>query len=277
MEKRFRKPDARLGRFHVWKRPHADTFIRWLAKKGVRVGFWSTAMEHNVVKLIAWLLPNPRDRARISFVWDGSMCTDTGRRDPKNRHKPIVLKKLEKLWSSTGTVRSDRIAVPSKSRPSNSRKDQESVQQGERRMGFGAHNTVLIDDSEVKATANPPFTSIHPPPWSIEDGDDNFLGKNGIFRNYISDLLQARDTQQFLQERPFHMEELQRVQLVRIDSPPREMPVEGNEEGSSVSSDSDECIDVQEKPSCLACLRQRIQTEGKKRHQESEQTLLVRV
>ena len=273
-----READAKLGNFYVWKRPHADAFVRWLARKGVRVGFWSTAMEHNVVMLIAWLLPNAKDRAKISFVWDGRMCKDTGRRDPKNPRKPLVLKELKKFWHSSATEDSKTRVQHNESRATTTGMGEGPKPSNDDKRWFGPHNTVLIDDSENKADANPPSTSIHPPPWSIEDGDDNFLGRNGTFRKYVADLLKARDTQQFIKERPFHMEELQRVQHMRIDSPSRSSGVEGGQQETDFSSGSDSCEGEQQVGlRCLACIQRRIPTEAKNSCQQNDQAILIHV
>mmetsp|Transcript_10241 Transcript_10241/g.62568 ORF Transcript_10241/g.62568 Transcript_10241/m.62568 type:complete len:348 (-) Transcript_10241:1352-2395(-) len=273
-----READAKLGNFYVWKRPHADAFVRWLARKGVRVGFWSTAMEHNVVKLIAWLLPHAKDRAKVSFVWDGRMCKDTGMRDPKNPHKPLVLKELKKIWHSVSMKDSNTRVPCTKSQATTRGVEKGAASSKDDKRRFGPHNTVLMDDSENKADANPPATSIHPPPWSIEDGDDNFLGRNGTFRKYVAELLKAKDTQRFIKERPFHMEELQRVQHMRIDSPPRSSDVEGGQPETNISSDSDSCEDEQQVGSrCLACFQRPIPTDGESSCQQNDQAILVHV
>lgn len=273
-----RNADAKLGKFYVWKRPHADAFVRWMARKGVRVGFWSTAMEHNVVMLLAWLLPNAKDRAKISFVWDGRMCKDTGKRDPKNPHKPLVLKELKKFWHSIATEDSKARVQHSESRATTKGMGEGPNSSNDDKRWFGPHNTVLIDDSENKADANPPSTSVHPRPWSIQDGDDNFLGRNGMFRKYVADLLKAKDTQRFIKERPFHMEELQRVQHMRIGSPPCSPDVEVGRQETDISSDSDGCDDGQQGGSrCLACSQWRIPVDAEKSCQQSDQAVLVRV
>jgi hypothetical protein len=46
--------------------------------------------------------------------------------------------------------------------------------------GWGAHNTVLVDDSEDKTVFNPPHTSIHPQPWGVSDGNDPYNASDSL-------------------------------------------------------------------------------------------------
>lgn len=235
-----RKPDAKLGTFYVWKRPHADAFLRWLARRGARVGIWSTAAEHNVVMLVGWLLPRAKDRANLSFIWDGSMCTDTGKKDAKNPRKAIVLKELAKLWKASRSMKSMVDVRDSLDGKKYNEQIAREWIRDETKEELGTFNTVLIDDSDVKAAANPPHTAIHPPSWSIHDGDDSLLGRNGTMRRYIAKLLDAPDTQDFIRDYPYHSEELQGIQLVSIDGS-NDNRSEQEAETSTDESDSEEC------------------------------------
>ena len=123
-------PDASVGQFHAFLRPHLFDFLSWCMAH-FHVVVWSTATARNLAPMVELAFGGIGAPA---FVLDQSDCTDTGERHPGAEHT-IMLKELSHLWS----------------RPT---------------LGnFDASNTVLIDDSPYKALTNPEFTAIHPRAW----------------------------------------------------------------------------------------------------------------
>jgi TFIIF-interacting CTD phosphatase-like protein len=48
-----------VHKFFVWKRPHVDAFVEYLLEN-FEVGVWSSAMKHNVDKLIDFVFGTRR-------------------------------------------------------------------------------------------------------------------------------------------------------------------------------------------------------------------------
>ena len=138
-----RPPDANSGNFSIWRRPRVREFIVWAAER-FHLVVWSTAMRHNIAPMVELAfegLPPPL------AIFDQSDCTDSGCVDPQNRHKRLMLKRLDHLWAS------DRVLSAAGS--------------------FGPSDTLLIDDSPYKAAENPEHTAVHPTEWSALDADDS--------------------------------------------------------------------------------------------------------
>ncbi|OEL15007.1 hypothetical protein BAE44_0023971, partial [Dichanthelium oligosanthes] len=110
---------------------------------------------------------------------DMSKCTFTGHKTLENRHKPLMLKELSKLWNK------EEPDLP--------------WEEGD----YSASNTLLVDDSPYKALRNPPHTAIFPSSYSYLNWNDNSLGPGGDLRVYLQNLAAADDVECFVHNNPF--------------------------------------------------------------------------
>uniref|UniRef100_A0A0D9WUP1 FCP1 homology domain-containing protein n=1 Tax=Leersia perrieri TaxID=77586 RepID=A0A0D9WUP1_9ORYZ len=161
----------------VFKRPYCDDFLSFCFQH-FELGIWSSRMKVNVDSVLNIIMKNNM-RHCLLFCWDLSKCTGTGCNTLGNKHKPLVLKELKKLWNK------EDPDLP--------------WEQGE----FSPSNTLLVDDSPYKALANPPHTAIFPKPYSYRNKKDNSLGPGGDLRVYLENLATADDVQSYVQEHPF--------------------------------------------------------------------------
>lgn len=149
----------KVNEFYVWKRPHVEAFLDWIFDH-FSVGIWSSAMHKNVDALIEWTMGTER-RKRLVFEWDQSRCLKEDH--PIHKHKPLFLKPLSLVWES----------FPE----------------------WNESNTLLVDDSPLKAKRNPDHLLFSPPEWSIEtECGKAELDKNGDIRTYLEELHNWKDT-----------------------------------------------------------------------------------
>ena len=128
-------PDATMGQFLIFARPHLREFLTWCAEHFYIV-VWSTTTRKNldpIVKFAFEGLPPP------SAVLDQTDCTDTGvlHPDDTDGSYKLRIKELSKLWADA------RI-------------------QSALGSDYGPSDTILLDDSPYKAVANPEHTALHP-------------------------------------------------------------------------------------------------------------------
>ncbi|KAK9116022.1 hypothetical protein Sjap_014969 [Stephania japonica] len=169
-------PDIRIRRKAVFKRPSCDDFLKFCFER-FDVGVWSSKVKKNVDDLVDFLMGDMK--RHLLFCWDRSHCTETGRRTIENRHKPMVLKELKKLWYA------QEFNLP--------------WENGD----YDISNTLLLDDSPYKALLNPPNTAIFPHAYTFKDDKDNSLGPGGDIRVYLERLHMAEDVQKFVEQNPF--------------------------------------------------------------------------
>ncbi|KAK9106823.1 hypothetical protein Syun_022834 [Stephania yunnanensis] len=169
-------PDIRIRRKAVFKRPACDDFLKFCFER-FDVGVWSSKVKKNVDDLVDFLIGDMK--RHLLFCWDRSHCTETGRRTIENRHKPMVLKELKKLWYA------QEFNLP--------------WENGD----YDISNTLLLDDSPYKALLNPPNTAIFPHAYTFKDDKDNSLGPGGDIRVYLERLHTAEDVQKFVEQNPF--------------------------------------------------------------------------
>ncbi|XP_055827435.1 uncharacterized protein LOC129895710 [Solanum dulcamara] len=161
----------------VFKRPFNDDFLQFCLEK-FNVGVWSSRIRKNVELVLDFLLGNAKEK--LLFCWDQSHCTDTG--FPvvgKRRSKPIILKKLKKLWEKF------EPDLP--------------WERGE----YDESNTLLLDDSPHKALCNPPNTAAFPNTYLYTDEKDDSLGPEGDLRVYLEGLSMAENVQKYVESNPF--------------------------------------------------------------------------
>ncbi|XP_022850480.1 uncharacterized protein LOC111372385 isoform X1 [Olea europaea var. sylvestris] len=169
-------PDAIISKKAVFKRPYCDDFLKFCFER-FNVGVWSSRNKRNVESVLDFLLGN--DKCKLLFCWDQSHCTYTDFNTIENREKPLLLKKLKKLWEKR---------VPDL-----------PWERGE----YNESNTLLLDDSPYKAICNPPYTAIFPYTYRFRDRRDKSLGPGGDLRVYLEGLALADDVQEYVKQNPF--------------------------------------------------------------------------
>ncbi|CAN6195253.1 unnamed protein product [Urochloa humidicola] len=161
----------------VFRRPYSDDFLRFCFQN-FELGIWSSRKRENVDSVVNILMQDLKKY--ILFCWDMSYCTVTGCNTVDNKHKPLVLKELKKLWNK------EEPTLP--------------WELGE----FSPSNTLLVDDSPYKALCNPPNTAIFPQPYSYRnERDDYSLGPGGDLRIYLERIASADDVQNYVRDNPF--------------------------------------------------------------------------
>jgi hypothetical protein len=175
------KPDAILGNFHVYNRPHLHEFIDFLLDN-FTCAVWSSVQKHNLEMLVdhAW---GKERRKKLLFVWGQDKCTSVGffgDGSPAYHNKPVFLKETR------------------------------------RRIFWTHHKILLVDDSPYKALKNPQFTSIHPREWiAFGGGDENKggykddeLSENGKLRRYLEKIVEANESNvslpRFIRQTPYY-------------------------------------------------------------------------
>ncbi|XP_011650222.1 uncharacterized protein LOC101203219 isoform X1 [Cucumis sativus] len=141
------KPDIIIRQKAVFKRPFCDDFIKFCFER-FEVGVWSSRTRRNVDMVIDFLMRDYREK--LLFCWDQSHCTDTTFSTVENKHKPLVLKEIKKLW---------KYLKPRE---------------------FNASNTLLLDDSPHKALCNPDREAIFGFFWKVYPWQKTF--KNTLSR-----------------------------------------------------------------------------------------------
>jgi hypothetical protein len=156
-----------VGKFWAWKRPHTDAFVVW-ALDHFAVGVWSSAMQVNVSGLITLVFGTRR--SELLFELDQGSCVSVPH--PHTTKKPLFKKPLARVW---------------KLHPS---------YEGQ---------TLLIDDSPLKAADNPPHVLFCPAEWTRECTDvavNGALDKGGAIRGWLEALLECEgDVASFVQSR----------------------------------------------------------------------------
>ena len=164
------EPSVRSGAYVIYARPWLHNFIAWCSERFVLV-VWTTAMRRNAEPLVNLAF---RDSDPPIATLNQSECTFTGEMHSVNRHKPLVLKRLEAVWNHPHIVG----------------------------LGFGPADTLLLDDSPYKAARNPADTALHPREWSIKETDpeiENALGPAGEIRRALALVAEAQDVRHAVQ------------------------------------------------------------------------------
>lgn len=121
----------------VIRRPYVTAFLDYLLSNH-RVMVWSSARPENVGRMCAQLFA-PADRARLAAEWG----RDTLDLTPQQYIEKVqVYKKLSKVWRQAETGKWHPLHRTA-------RNDDYGSQR------FGQHNTLLIDDSVLKASSEP--------------------------------------------------------------------------------------------------------------------------
>ncbi|KAG6410241.1 hypothetical protein SASPL_128294 [Salvia splendens] len=169
-------PDDIIMKKAVFRRPHCHDFLNFCFEK-FNVGFWTSRTKRNMEPLLDFLLGN--NKSRLLFHWDQSHCTDTGYYTVDKKNKPLLLKKLKKLWDKC------EPGLPWE------------------RGVYNESNTLLLDDTPYKALTNPRYTAVFPYSYCFRDVRDNSLGPGGDLRVYLEGLAEAENVQEYVKQNPF--------------------------------------------------------------------------
>ncbi|XP_019194960.1 PREDICTED: uncharacterized FCP1 homology domain-containing protein C1271.03c-like isoform X2 [Ipomoea nil] len=161
----------------IIKRPFCDDFLRFCFDK-FDVGIWSSRLKKNLDPIVDYLLGD--QKKKLLFCWNMSNCTQTGFKTPENKHKPLVLKELRKIWE-------------------NEFPNLQWFVKGY----YNESNTLLLDDSPYKALLNPVHSSIFPETFKLMNKNDKALGPGGDLRVYLECLADAEDVRGYVEEHPF--------------------------------------------------------------------------
>ncbi|KAL3532037.1 hypothetical protein ACH5RR_005558 [Cinchona calisaya] len=164
-----RRPDFVFGNFLVFKRPFCAEFLKFCFER-FEVGLWSSAKEHNIDYVLDCIASGIR--SKFVFIWDQEECIDTGFGSLDNKHKPIFLKELKKIWENRAR------ALPF----------------------YSSSNTLLIDTDPCKALLNPPNTAIFPPQYEWNNSEDAFLGPKGDLQVFLDGLADADEVPSYVKE-----------------------------------------------------------------------------
>lgn len=170
------EPDEIIMKKAVFKRPHCDDFLKFCFEK-FNVGVWTSRTKSNVEPILDFLLGS--EQCKLLFCWDQSQCTKTGFTTVEKRDKPLLLKKLKKLWNKSDPNLPWEMGV------------------------YNESNTLLLDDTPYKALSNPRYTAVFPYSYRYKDVRDNSLGPGGDLRVYLEGLADAENVQEYVKQKPF--------------------------------------------------------------------------
>ncbi|XP_065631126.1 uncharacterized protein LOC112004996 isoform X1 [Quercus suber] len=170
------KPDFKFAGRALFKRPFYQDFLKFCFER-FEVGVWSSRAKKNVTRVIDYLMGGVK--RKLLLCWDRSHCTPTKFKTLEDKHKPVVLKELRKIWEKHDP------SLPWK------------------KGDYNQSNTLLLDDSPYKALLNPPHTAIFPDSFNFQNTDDKSLGAGGELRVYLEGLAEAENVQNYVRENPF--------------------------------------------------------------------------
>ncbi|XP_059669432.1 uncharacterized protein LOC132314608 [Cornus florida] len=108
-------------------------------------------------------------------------CTDSGFKSLENKHKPIFLKELNKIWYKKNVS----ATLP--------------MRGGQ----FSSSNTLLIDDEPRTALLNPPNIAIFTHKYKGDNGNDTLLGPEGELQLFLKGLADVDDVSSYVKEHRF--------------------------------------------------------------------------
>ncbi|KAL9669842.1 hypothetical protein QQ045_007392 [Rhodiola kirilowii] len=178
-------PDIRVSRKAVFRRPFCESFLQFCFKR-FDVGVWSSRVKQNLNMVIDFLMRGLANK--LLFCWNRSHCTTTKFPSIENKHKPMVMKELKRLWE----------------KPSHAAWEKGKYDQS---------NTLLVDDSPYKALRNPADTGIFPLPYQYTDVNDCSLGPGGDLRVYLERLAMADNVPEFVRNNPYGQRPIRETNL----------------------------------------------------------------
>ncbi|XP_050379521.1 uncharacterized protein LOC126796845 [Argentina anserina] len=166
-----RNPNGRYGYQLVFRRPFAREFLEFCLER-FEVAIWSCAEERGKVKGVLQCAIGICNRPKLSVVFDIYDCTESGLMSLEDKKKPLVFKRLEKMWNCFCGK-------------------------------YSASDTLLIDDQPYQALLNPPHTSIFMESYNPDNASDNALDPKGELGVYLDGIASADNVQIYVKENPF--------------------------------------------------------------------------
>ena len=196
---RSKKHHAYISSKHPRPRPYLRQFLEYLFSH-FHVMIWSSAQPQNVTAMLNATF-SPEQRERLVAVW----ARDTlGLTPTQMRRKIVVYKRLDKVWAKLGVEKQVVGAVGTAAATSSvdsSDGNGENAAPGP----WGQHNTILIDDSAVKATAQP-YNLVEISSWEGGSGEDRALVEAA---GYLEELRRGRwsDVSAYMRAKPFRVDD----------------------------------------------------------------------
>ncbi|CAI9758703.1 unnamed protein product [Fraxinus pennsylvanica] len=168
--------DTRILGRAVFRRPYCNDFLKFCFEN-FDVAIWSSRSKKVIDNVVNYLLGDLRHK--LLFCWDMSHSTQTRFNTLENKHKPLVMKELKKIWEKYDP------RLPWE------------------KGYYNESNTLLLDDSPYKALLNPLHTAIFPYSYNYKDKSDNSLGPGGNLRVYLEDMLKCDNVKKYVEQHPF--------------------------------------------------------------------------
>eukprot|EP01052_Picozoa_sp_SAG31_P018196 SAG31_NODE_1279_length_9036_cov_1.858454_3_plen_234_part_00 len=143
-------------------RRHCNEFVQFCFDH-FSVAVWSCGRRDTLMAELDTIEAMRELRGRLLFVWSQESSTNLWPRHSEvSAQKPLFLKEISKVWAAN--------------------------------PGFGARNSVLMDDHAEKFERNPPGSCIVVPSFCEGDEDDDCLALNGELVGWLRCLAQAENT-----------------------------------------------------------------------------------
>ncbi|KAK0513008.1 hypothetical protein JMJ35_005025 [Cladonia borealis] len=185
-------------------RPSLTPFLTY-ALTHHRVLIWSSAKPHNVHSLCSHLFTPPQ-RSLLLGIW----ARDTlGLTPAQYKDRVQVYKNLDRIWNDESLPQPPQTQSQTQSQSQTQAQAQSQSQSqsvGEGQQHWGQHNTLLIDDSALKASAQP-YNHIEIPEF-VKGGEKEGDGKDvlGKVVGYLEEARRWSDVSAFGRVRRFDIE-----------------------------------------------------------------------
>lgn len=153
-----RDADFRVAHYHVYRRPHLQSFLDSVSKS-YELGVWSTASDDYVQEVVNAIFPDPK---QLHFVWARSRSTE------------------RRVLRSDLDADVHRLGLP------NFRKPLKKLT----RLGWPIERILIVDDSPEKSALNY-GNAIYPRPYEGNSADDE-LRFLAIYLETLKDLENVR-------------------------------------------------------------------------------------
>ena len=200
---RSKRPQMYLSSKHPRARPYLRQFLQYLFSH-FHVMIWSSAQPHNVAAMISATF-SPEQREKLVAVW----ARDTlGLTPAQMRRKIVVYKCLDKVWEKLGVEKKTAGGATAAASDIDSSNSAYSGDDNDEKVApgpWGQHNTILIDDSAVKATAQP-YNLVEISSWEGGFVEDRALVEAA---GYLEELRRGKwsDVSAYMRAKPFRIDD----------------------------------------------------------------------
>lgn len=169
------------GNFHIWRRPHLDSFLEFLFQH-FEVAVWTSAMSHNMQPILDIVFENlPHLRERLVFQWGQEQCKAIPIPNMKVSSDSLMTavhdEKCKNKWQ-------EKLFLKTLSRIC------------EEFPEYTERSVLFIDDSPEKMVENPHFSFFVPTSFTIQSVDkpDNSLSLDGEIQKFLRKFHQSSST-----------------------------------------------------------------------------------